>query len=135
MKQQNLFLTLLFISLFITSVGFTASEIPANYDTLTASEKLQVIETMQSETKYSQLPNWTGLEPLSLLSLALPFRGKSRIEYMGVAVNRKSDFMPEDRTKPIHTYGSKAGVRFVVERSLGYTGIFSSGAEYIISTA
>lgn len=114
----------------LPSVASAGMAIPENYETLSARKKFQVLTALQEETRYAALPEWTGLEPLSLLGLGLPFRQSSRVAYMGVTVNRNSDFMPQGRAKPIHAHGSTAGIKFVVQESFGYSGIFASGAEH-----
>ncbi len=117
----------------ITLALLTSALAQANdYDSLPAAEKQQMLETMQVDSEYNELPAWTGFELLPALRFLLPGQKKAGQTFMGVTVDRQSDFMPEGRVKTLHAQGVVASVRFVGAEGHPYTGLFK-GAEHAIA--
>ena len=105
-----------------------AETIKESYQDLTAGEKWKnVWGAINKPYPEGKRPKWTGREPLALVQRALtPFQGKKNKAHMEVTMKLASDWMPEGREKPIHTYGAVAGVKFVSENGNPYTGLFKT---------
>jgi hypothetical protein len=99
------------------------------YESLSAAEKQRVLEQMQIDSEYNELPQWTGFELLPALRFLLPTQKKPGQQFMGVTIDRQSDFMPEGRPKTLHALGAVASIRFVGTDGHPYTGLFK-GADY-----
>lgn len=120
-----------------SDVGVTASERlmqaieVGGYEDQSAAAKAAMVWSAIQESEYASLPKWTGLEALSLVLRALdPLRRFTQRAHMNVTMDRQKDVLPVGRGKPIHTYGSVAPVRLVVDPSSPYTGLLGSGAEH-----
>jgi hypothetical protein len=101
-----------------SSVAFAV--LPADYTSMKAIEKQDLLWSEISQSEYSELPtkNPGTLDSLSLFSC--PF--------LKTSFTRASDEMPEGRIKLIHTYGSVAKVELRIHSEMShYTGIFKTG--------
>ena len=105
-----------------------------NYQDLTAGEKWKnVWGAINKPYPKGERPEWTGREPLSLVQRALtPFQREKNTAHMDVTMKLASDWMPEGREKPIHTYGAVAGVKFVSEEGNPYTGLFNTAEHGLV---
>ncbi len=101
----------------------------SEYETLSAGEKQRILEQMQVDSEYNELPQWTGFELLPALRFLLPTQKKPGQQFMGVTIDRQSDFMPEGRPKTLHALGVVASIRFVGTEGHPYTGLFK-GADH-----
>lgn len=124
------FYTLNLALLIVLSSRVNASNFD-EYQQLSASEKGDYLWNEMERTKYQTLPKWNGREFLPILSLALPWNGEKRQQYISVSVERRLDFMPEGRKKLVHTYGSTAKFNFEASDN-PYSGIFATGGEGIV---
>lgn len=101
-----------------------------DYESKSAAEKEEFLWQKIIQTKYDELPEWTGSEIIPLLPrlLLLPFKTIMR-KYMKVTVDLESDFFPKNRTKVIHTFGAVCPIKFISSSLHSFTGLFS-GTEY-----
>jgi hypothetical protein len=94
-----------------------------SYEEQAAARKEEILWDKIKETKYQQLPTWSGKEILPLI-FKIPIEFIIR-KYLKVTVELESDFFPECRTKVIHTYGAVCPIKFISNNSHDFTGVFS----------
>lgn len=102
------------------------SELPDDYVTRPAAEKLDLLWELASATPYDE----------EALPRAVPGpwgrRHLFRAGYDAKSFTHGSDVLPAGREKLLHRRGACAKVRVTIEESRGFTGIFASGAEGLI---
>ena len=117
-------LSLLFVLTVSNSAAFATAVDQPGYEEQSAATKQQVLQTQIEATEYQTLPQWTGLEPLSMFGLALnPIRSMVR-NFFNVTLDRNSDVLPQGRKKGIHTYGSTVAIEFVADGNSQFTGLY-----------
>jgi hypothetical protein len=96
----------------------------ANYERQSAAVKEQALWRNLRDSEYDERPEFTGLEPLQLLSFGVsPLVSLSR-SFLDVTIHHNSDEMPERRVKGIHTYGSSATIKYIATAGQPFTGLF-----------
>jgi hypothetical protein len=98
------------------------ASVPADYDTLDACRKQQILYWKARETVYEKLPGYRKLGLAQLISMSRQEISRKEKRY--------SDFAPEGWVKYLHRRGSLATVK-IVPVAGKYTGIFE-GAECAI---
>ena len=98
--------------------------LPENYRELSACEKRDLLWDHATSSQYQNLPNLEGADAFGLLSQTLTGALRKKMDYI-------SDVIPNGWSKPIHSRGSMAQVRFNANPELSghsYTGMFQQGA-------
>ncbi len=106
--------------------GSSSMPIDPAYEAKKAKEKQSILWQKIVASRYTKMPEFSGLEALPVLANSLNANTKS---YYQVTMQRESDEMPAGRAKRIHTYGSVAKIKFVADPSSRYSGLFK-GVKY-----
>ncbi|GAB4538567.1 MAG: hypothetical protein Tsb0020_52670 [Haliangiales bacterium] len=100
--------------------------LPAHYQSLSGSEKLELLWQRVSADPYphGNLPT----KPPSGFARRKVFT----VRHNRVSFEHTSDEMPGERRKLVHAYGSVAVVKLVITEPHPYTGIFASGGQALL---
>ena len=100
--------------------------LPADYQSRTAGEKLELLWAEASSNPYS----------LDALPKRVPSVWERRklfsVDFNRVSFDHASDEMPAGRDKLVHRYGTTAKVELEVDDAHGFTGIFAAGGPAIL---
>ena len=107
-----------------TDQNFTSAKpgapIPADYETRSAKDKLDILWSRELATKYDKFPAWPSA--LSVLKGVTFSR-------LSATMDTRSDFLPSERAgmKQVHTFGSVAKVELIADATTRFTGMFKGG--------
>lgn len=105
-------------------VASVAQALPANYQSLKAEAKQELLWKNISQAPYPVLPQIGS-------ALFLQFLGSPSILTLNTTLDRESDELPLGRLKFIHTLGSCATFQFEPKAN-EFSGLFQSGAQGIL---
>lgn len=92
--------------------------LPANYETLSAAEKEDILFQQIQSTAFKSLPKLESVNPIKFISAHLMLK-----------LDNQSDEAPVGYEKSIHAHGAAARVRFDAEPNSPYSGLFK-GVEH-----
>lgn len=113
---------LLIIGATVQAISLTAYE--ARYISLPSNGKLAELERRMTHTEYRGSLPTKSKGGFKLLAALLP-------SYLHVTFQRESDFMPQERQKVIHPFGSAGQVKLVIDQQHGQTGLLKTGGDAI----
>ncbi len=116
---MNQILKAILTMLFFVNVAFT-SQVPDNYESLSACAKQEIIWKQIQETKHKKLPPFSELGLKEVFGMAM--------QELSLKAGKRSDFAPKGWKKYIHKRGAVAKVKFIPLNQSEYTGVFR-GAE------
>ena len=100
--------------------------LPADYDSLTADEKLEALWSRVSAEPYPDGP--LPSEPPSTWARRKLFT----VSHDRVSFEHTSDVVPAGRTKLVHAHGTCACVTWKVDDAHGFTGVFARGGRGLL---
>lgn len=113
------------IALIFPFSALANSILPENYQSLSATQKQNLLWSSLASEPYEQLPGFSR-------RLFLQALGSSALLNLKPTMTHSSDEMPKGRIKFIHTYGSCARAQFEMTQENPYTGLFQESSLAII---
>ncbi len=107
------------MALAVTAVAIIPTE-PAGYSAKSAAAKQALLLELNEQQRY------TGVLPTASAN-GWDFLAATTNRFLHLTFLHDADFFPQGRKKVIHPYGSVAGVEWVAEPGVPYTGFFQTG--------